>query len=163
MKIGERISELYKGLASDSFSAETRSIDRQRIHWLCGWVEGEKVIDIGCSQGITSILLAREGFEVVGVDTNIEGIEYANSDRANEPPEVQQRLTFIMGSIHDVDLPDREFHTAIMGEFLEHQVRPDKAIPRAYELLVDEGTLIVTVPFGTQEEACILGVRKEGR
>ena len=160
METGDRISELYKGEIS---SEQSQSMARQRIHWICEQVEGQKVIDIGCSQGIASILLARGGFEVVGVDISANAIEYANSERAKEPPEVQQRLAFIRDNIYDFDLPDREFHTAIMGEFLEHQVRPDKAIPRAYELLVDEGTLIVTVPFGTQEEACILGVRKEGR
>jgi len=144
----DRISELYKGLANDSFSKEALAVAQERIHWICQRVEGKKVIDIGCSQGIASILLAREGFEVVGVDPNTEAIEYANSDRAKEPPEVQQRLAFIRADIYDVDLPDREFHTAIMGEFLEHQVRPDKAITRAYELLVDDGKLIITTPFG---------------
>jgi|GEM_PF-897999 len=149
MKIGDRISELYKG---EIFSAETQYIGRQRINWMCQQVEGQKVVDIGCSQGIVSILLAREGFQVVGVDNDVEAIEYANSDRAKESPEMQQRLTFIRGDICDVDLPDREFHTAIMGEFLEHQIRPDKAIIRAYELLVDDGKLIITVPFGLDRD-----------
>jgi len=148
MTPGDRISELYKGLANDSFSPEAQAVAPQRIHWMCQRAEGQKVVDIGCSQGIVSILLAREGFEVVGVDTNVEAIEYANSDRAKEPPEVQQRLTFTRGNIYDIDLPAYEFHTAIMGEFLEHQVRPDKAIRKAHELLVDNGKLIITTPFG---------------
>jgi len=152
MGTGDRISELYKGLANDSFSKEAPSVAQKRIHWMCHRAEGKNVIDIGCSQGIASILLAREGFEVVGVDIDDRTIEYANSDRAKEPAEVQQRLTFAKGNIYDIDLPDREFHTAIMGEFLEHQVRPDRAITRAYELLVDDGKLIITVPFGLLED-----------
>ena len=160
MKVGDRISELYKGLASDSFSEETRSIDRQRIHWMCRRVEGEKVIDIGCSQGIVSILLAREGFEVVGADTNIDGIEYANSDRANEPPEVQQKLTFTRGNIQDIDLPANGFDTAIMGEFLEHLVRPDKASMRVNEFMGSEDISVVTNLFGIQKETCILVMQK---
>ena len=150
MKSSDRISEGYYGLV---FSEEVQSEARQRVHWMCRRAEGKKVIDIGCSQGIVSILLAREGFEVVGVDIDDKTIEYANSDRAKEPPEVQQRLTFLRDDIYGVDLPDREFQTAIMGEFLEHQVRPDKAIPRAYELLVDDGKLIITVPFGLFESS----------
>ncbi|MGD2065301.1 MAG: glycosyltransferase [Dehalococcoidia bacterium] len=145
METGDRISELYKG---EIWTEELQSRAQQRIHWMCQQVEGQKVIDIGCSQGIISILLAREGFEVIGIDTDIKAIEYANADWAKEPPEVQQRLTFIRGNIYDADLPISEFHTAIMGEFLEHQVRPDKAIARAYELLVGDGRLIITVPFG---------------
>ena len=147
--MSDRITERYKGETS---SEEGQAMARQRIHWMCCRVEGQKVIDIGCSQGIVPILLAREGFEVVGVDIDDRTIEYANSDRAEEPPEVQQRLTFIRGDIYNVDLPDREFNTAIMGEFLEHLVRPDKAITRAYELLVDDGKLIITVPFGLMKD-----------
>ena len=119
-----------------------------RIYWICSKVEASKVIDIGCSKGIASILLARRGFEVVGVDFDEERIEYANADREKESPETQERLSFICGDIYDVDLPEHAFHTVIMGEFLEHQARPDKAITRAYELLVNNGKLIVTVPFG---------------
>jgi len=144
----DKISQLYYGEVPQLFVADVRDEARARVHWICEKAEGKKVIDIGCSQGIVSILLAREGFEVVGVDIDDRTIEYANSDRAKEPPEVQQRLTFIEGNIYDVDLPANEFHTAIMGEFLEHQVRPDKAITRAYELLVDDGKLIITTPFG---------------
>jgi len=86
MKISDRISERYKGETS---SEKGQSMARQRINWMCRQVEGKNVIDIGCSQGIVSILLARQGFEVVGVDIDDKAIEYANADRANEPPEVQ--------------------------------------------------------------------------
>jgi 2-polyprenyl-3-methyl-5-hydroxy-6-metoxy-1,4-benzoquinol methylase len=145
METGDSISELYKARQR---SMAAPSMIRERIYWMCRQIEGEKVVDIGCSWGITSILLARMGFEVIGVDINEERIEYANSDRAKELPEVQQRLTFIGGNIHDVDLPIQAFDTAIMGEFLEHLVEPDKAVIRAYELLADGGKLVVTVPFG---------------
>lgn len=160
MNCSDRISEGHYGF---DFSEETQSQARQRVHWMCCRAEGKKVIDIGCSQGIVSILLAREGFEVVGVDIDDGTIEYADSDRAKETPEVQQRLTFVRGDIYDVDLAGRGFHTAIMGEFLEHQVRSGEAIVRAHQLLVDGGTLVATVRYRTQEEACILGVRKEGK
>lgn len=149
VETGDRISDLYKGQV---FAVETQSVGKQRIHWMCQRVEGQKVLDIGCSQGIVSILLGREGFEVVGVDVDAAAIQYANSDREKEPPEVQQRLNFIRGDIYSLDLAGHEFHTAIMAEFLEHLVKPDKAIARAYELLVDEGTLIVTTPFGLFED-----------
>jgi spore maturation protein CgeB/ubiquinone/menaquinone biosynthesis C-methylase UbiE len=149
MEAGDRISELYKG---EIFAPETQSIARERIDWMCRQAEGQKVIDIGCSQGIVSILLAREGFQVIGVDTNAQAIEYANSDRAKEPPEVQQRLAFVLGDICGAELPEQQFDTAIMGEFLEHLDRPGKAIARAYEILGGAGKLVVTVPFGLFED-----------
>ncbi|MCH7628746.1 MAG: hypothetical protein IH997_08525, partial [Proteobacteria bacterium] len=57
----DRISELYLGeVASD----EASEVARERIHWMCSHARGETVLDIGCSQGIAAILLAREGFVV---------------------------------------------------------------------------------------------------
>ena len=47
-----------------------------RIRWICSKVESSVVIDIGCSTGVVSILLVREGFEVVGVDFDNDRIEY---------------------------------------------------------------------------------------
>ena len=145
MEHTDRISELYKG---EIFTPETQTVARERIHWICDRVEGRKVVDIGCSQGIVSILLARKGFEVVGVDTDAKAIEYAKADRAKEPAAVQERLTFVEGDIYDIDLPENGIDTVIMGEFLEHLVGPQEAINRAYALLSDGGRLIVTTPFG---------------
>ncbi len=145
MEHTDRISELYKG---EIFTPETQAVARERIHWICDRVEGRKVVDIGCSQGIVSILLARKGFEVVGVDTDAKAIEYAKADRAKEPAEAQERLTFVEGDIYDVGLPEHGFDTAIMGELLEHLVGPQEAINRAYALLSDGGRLIITTPFG---------------
>lgn len=147
MTARDRVSESYKGEIS------TRAHGRvtERIGWICQQVEGQKVIDVGCSQGITSIVLARKGFRVVGVDVDAFAIDYANADRAKEIAEVQERLTFVRSSIYDLDLPPGGFDTAIMGEFLEHQARPDEAVAKAWELLVDNGKLVVTVPFGFLE------------
>jgi ubiquinone/menaquinone biosynthesis C-methylase UbiE len=145
MKISDRITQRYIGEVS---TKEDQSMVRHRINWICRRVAGKKVIDIGCSQGIVSILLAREGFEVVGLDIDETTMEYANSDREKEPSQVQQRLAFVLGNFYEVDLAACTFHTAIMGEFLEHQAKPADAIAKAYELLVDDGRLIITVPFG---------------
>jgi SAM-dependent methyltransferase len=123
-------------------------VSAARIRWICSKVESSVVIDIGCSTGVVSILLAREGFEVVGVDFDNDRIEYANTDSEGESLDVRERLRFICGDIYNVDLPKCAFHTAIMGQFLHHQVSPDRVIVRAYELLVDGGKLIITVPFG---------------
>ncbi|WP_062320411.1 hypothetical protein [Halolactibacillus sp. JCM 19043] len=37
---------------------------RERIHWIAKEAKGKSMLDIGCSQGILSILLAREGKKV---------------------------------------------------------------------------------------------------
>ena len=123
-------------------------VSAARIRWICSKVESSVVIDIGCSTGVVSILLAREGFEVVGVDFDNDRIEYANTDSEGESLDVRERLRFICGDIYKVGLPECAFGTAIMGQFLHHQESPDRAIMRVYELLINGGKLIITVPFG---------------
>ncbi|MFP3898638.1 MAG: class I SAM-dependent methyltransferase [Dehalococcoidia bacterium] len=145
MQSGDRISELYRG---EVFAQAARSVARRRIHWICERAQGHSVMDIGCSQGIVSTLLARQGLEVVGVDSSVAAIEYANADRAKESPAVRERLSYILGDLYETQLPEHTFNTVIMGEFLEHQARPDRAVTRAYDLLAQGGKLIVTVPFG---------------
>lgn len=120
----------------------------ERIRWICERVESSPVVDMGCSRGAISILLAQEGSEVVGVDFDSERIECAIDSRGGEIFDVRERLRFICGDIYKVGLPECAFGTAIMGQFLHHQESPDRAIMRAYELLINGGKLIITVPFG---------------
>jgi len=119
-----------------------------RFEWICNRTEGPSVLDIGCNVGIVSLLLARAGFDVVGVDRAQHRIQTAITDRARETLATQGRLSFICGDFFDATLPLYTFSTAIMGEFLEHLDRPDCAIARVYGLLADGARLIVTVPFG---------------
>ncbi len=52
----DRISEVYKG---EIWTDALQNRARRRIHWMCSQVVGDSVVDIGCSQGIASILLGR--------------------------------------------------------------------------------------------------------
>ena len=53
---------------------------KKRISWIVEQVgDHDPVWDIGCSQGITSILLAQKGKHVTGIDIQPESIEFAQS------------------------------------------------------------------------------------
>jgi len=140
-----RISEIYEGKV---VTPTSQSVHQERIHWMCNQVEGQRIIDIGCSQGITSILLSRRGLQVLGIDINEDAIEYANRARSKETTKTQQNVTFLNRSLYDASLPMGAFDTAIMGEILEHLASPELAINRVHELLADQGKLVLTVPFG---------------
>src|SRR5262249_39494431 len=116
MANSDRISEVYKG---EIWAESTQRVARDRIHWLVGQATGD-VLDIGCSQGIISILCAREGANVLGVDIQADRIEYALAERDEEPEEVRERLDFRVVDGGPLDLPDRSFDTVIMGEIVEH-------------------------------------------
>lgn len=140
----DRISEVYYGgLSSERLTRRARD----RIHWMCKSVNGEKILDVGCSQGIVSILLGREGYNVVGIDTNSAAIEYANRDLAKEAEEVQARVTFLEADLFSFDYV-ADFDTVILGEVIEHMVDPQACLQRALIPLRTDGRIISTTPFG---------------
>lgn len=72
-KSGDRIWQMYDG----EFGEVGRQQARTRIHWICEQVKPNRVLDLGCSQGVCDILLAREGLNVTGIDLDQDAIEYA--------------------------------------------------------------------------------------
>lgn len=70
----DRVMEAYYGKLGEHFMQETRT----RVHWICAQVTGKTVLDVGCSQGIIPVLLAREGYVVTGVDNSAKAIEQAS-------------------------------------------------------------------------------------
>jgi glycosyltransferase involved in cell wall biosynthesis/SAM-dependent methyltransferase len=144
--VHDRITQAYLGELGTRFMENTR----RRIHWICGQVRGRRVLDIGCSQGIICILLAREGREVTGIDRDPKAIAEARDYLAAEPPEVRDRIRFIEGDAADMPV-EEPFDTVILGEILEHLEDPAWLIDAAARQTAAEGRLVVTVPFGIND------------
>ncbi len=141
----DRVSEVYSGQAMGPvFQRHLRA----RIHWMCSQARGPRVLDAGCSQGIAALLLGREGLEVVGVDVEPEAIAEAEQALAAEPEAVRSRVRFLVGNLLDPPADLGRFDSILAGELLEHLVQPERLVQRCWELLRDDGLLVVTVPFG---------------
>lgn len=136
----DRISQGYKGELGADFQKEVI----KRIEWICNNSTGEKILDVGCSQGITSILLGEKGKNVVGIDIERECIEYAEKDKDIKNLE---GVKFLCDDFLTYNF-DEKFDCIIMGEILEHIYSPGLFLDKSKELLKDNGRLIVTVPFG---------------
>src|SRR3954462_8270664 len=87
----DRIGEVYDGTYG---SPEFQARSRERIHWLCRHAGGQRILDVGCSQGIASILLGREGNAVLGVDREAVPVDAAVARLAAEEESVQRRVSF---------------------------------------------------------------------
>ncbi len=145
----DRINEIYRG---EIPSEEMTRTARDRIHWMCAQCEGETVLDVGCSQGIASILLAREGFLVTAIDTHPDSIAFARAEVLCESATVQRRLTLL--EIDLESLPkERTFDTILLGEVIDHQARPDRMLAAAKLRLRQGGRLVISTPFGLQPHA----------
>jgi ubiquinone/menaquinone biosynthesis C-methylase UbiE len=141
----DRVSELYNG---EIFSRETQQACRDRINWMCAQVEGNQVLDVGCSQGIASLLLGRQGYRVVGIDVDPEPINYALQALEKEPECVKQNVAFQVTAPDPLPFADRSFDTVLLGEIIEHQTRPMKLLAEVQRVLRPGGRVIVTTPFG---------------
>ncbi|MDU4697449.1 MULTISPECIES: class I SAM-dependent methyltransferase [Paenibacillus] len=140
----DRVNERYYGLVN---TVKSHEATRARIHWICRHVSGHRMLDVGCSQGITSILLGREGRRVVGVDVEEEAIQYAQKELSRESGPVRSKVQFKVADV--TELPGQQrFDTVILGQILEHFANPALLLTHAYRLLADGGTLVVTVPYG---------------
>lgn len=142
----DRVSEAYY----DELGSEFGKKVRDRIHWILASSKGETILDVGCSQGLVSILLAREGKKVVGIDMLEDAIEYAKEQLEQEEEPTRRHLELI----HD-NFVSHSFSTTfdciVMGEILEHLSDPDRFITKAISLLNPGGKLIITVPFGIND------------
>jgi glycosyltransferase involved in cell wall biosynthesis/spore maturation protein CgeB/predicted nucleic acid-binding Zn-ribbon protein len=137
--------EAYYGKMGQRFMEETH----RRLHWVCAQVTGDRILEVGCSQGTVPILLGREGCQVQGLDLDSEAIEEANTYLAQESESVQQLVSFEVGDFMIFDRPSDCFDSIIMSEVLEHLLRPERFVERAAQMLSQSnGTLVVTVPFG---------------
>lgn len=145
MANNDQVNLRYYGLVN---SEQSHEATRQRVHWICKRVVGNTVLDIGCSQGITSILLAREGFQVTGIDIEDTSIKYAKSELMKESLLVQKKVRFLLKDITKLQPREGTYDTVIMGEILEHFSQPNKLLSAAHRLLKRGGRVIITVPFG---------------
>ncbi|MBT2284475.1 methyltransferase domain-containing protein [Paenibacillus polymyxa] len=140
----DRVSERYYGEIN---SEDSHEATRTRIHWMCREATGKRILDVGCSQGITSILLAREGFRVTGIDLEEESVRYAQAELAKESRPVRNNVVFRMLDITQWKVRTT-FDTVLLGEVLEHFAHPATLLIQIHRLLQEDGTLVVTVPYG---------------
>jgi 2-polyprenyl-6-hydroxyphenyl methylase/3-demethylubiquinone-9 3-methyltransferase len=141
----DRIAEVYDGTYG---TPETQQLARTRIHWMCSNARGEQILDIGCSQGIASLLLGREGRRVIGVDREAAAIAHANDRLEREEPAVRERVRFEVAEGAALGLPDESVDTVLLGEVIEHLVDPKPVLAEARRVLRTDGTLVLTTPYG---------------
>jgi SAM-dependent methyltransferase len=87
---------------------------------------GGSILDLGCGPGWTSLLLARAGFSVLGVDISERMIEIARerASRENSPAE------FVVGDMEELDLGRGDFDGALCFDCLHHCPGYESALRR---------------------------------
>ncbi|NEO94117.1 MAG: class I SAM-dependent methyltransferase [Moorea sp. SIO3G5] len=100
-----------------------------------------RILDIGCGNGSFTNFIAKNGYEVVGVEESESGIKLASDNF----PDCQ----FIQGSIYNLpytELSDK-FDIVISLEVIEHLFYPKELVRAAKKVLKPHGRLIITTPY----------------
>ncbi|MBW2735992.1 MAG: methyltransferase domain-containing protein [Deltaproteobacteria bacterium] len=144
---GDRITDLYLGTSGEIFSPRARTEAIERIDWMVAQATGESVLDAGCSQGIATVLMAREGKRVVGLEPDAEALEYAQRLLSAEPAETRERVTFVGTTLEDLATQGERYDAVVCGEVLEHLDDASGFLEATWGLLRSGGVLVLTTPF----------------
>lgn len=107
--------------------------------------DAQRVLDVGCRQGVASILFAREGHEVVGIDSEPAMLEAALAARAEEQPAIRARLDFLQADATPLPFDDERFDVVLVGHLLERLADPRPVLAEVKRVLRPAGRLVATV------------------
>ncbi len=74
------------------------------------------VLDLGCGSGWLSILLARNGFNVTGVDVALQAINLAKDWASQESLDI----TFDVSDLSKLEYPESSFEACVANSIFEH-------------------------------------------
>ena len=141
----DHVAQMYLGLLDLGLSSEWL---RRRINWMADQAQGPRVLDVGCSEGILELLLARRGLDVTGVEVNPEALDFARELLAKESKEVRNRVTFLQEDFIETQLATSPFDTVVLGEVLDHLDDPGDLLELSVEHLRPGGRVVMTTRFG---------------
>jgi ubiquinone/menaquinone biosynthesis C-methylase UbiE len=105
---------------------------------------GETILDSGTGEGNLSILMAKAGAVVTGVDISAPNVAAAKKIVQEEFKEVGQRPHFQEGDAEALPFPDGSFDCVVSNHVLEHLPDFDKGLREIYR--VTKCRAIVAVP-----------------
>lgn len=170
-KIQKDLAEKYKDNLGDHFGkvdyvdetvAKSSKDVPQRVEVLLDIPKGKSILDIGCSTGELTLLMADEKTEeVVGVDIVKDLIDRANKLKDSTSVERADKVSFFCEDFQDCGFEEGEFDTVMATEFFEHLPPQaiDEFMKKAITYLDNKGNMVISVPNRYPAEKYVL----EGR
>jgi SAM-dependent methyltransferase len=97
-----------------------------------------KVLDVGCAFGFATLLLARKGYQTVGVDNSPRYIAWAK----RRHPQGE----YVLCNAEELPFADASFDGVLLLDVLEHVVDQAALLRQVQRVLKPGGTVILSVP-----------------
>ena len=78
--------------------------------------KGSRILDLGCGSGWLCVFLARNGFDVVGVDVAEHAVELGKIWAADEG----LKIDFLVQDISELNFPKKSFSAVVANSVFEH-------------------------------------------
>ena len=112
---------------------------------ILGQLAGKQVLDVGCGDGANSVLLAKMGATVTGIDISPASIEFAR--RRAEANGIFDRARFLCSPLESADLPAKHFDVIWGDAVLHHLIAElDLVMAQLCHYAKPGGTLLFAEP-----------------
>jgi SAM-dependent methyltransferase len=96
-----------------------------------------RMLDIGCGAGRFIFQMKEQGWDVKGVEPNVNAAGFGRS---------KKNLDIFPGSLLDANFPARAFDYVRLNHSFEHMEHPNQILDEIYRILADNGKLMIGVP-----------------
>jgi len=129
----------------------------KRIELILKYMGSDPILDAGCGTGWVMAFLARNGFNVIGLDMSRNSLEV--SKRLFSGTEAEAKI--VLGSVHQIPFPNSHFGTVVLFDVLEHVKGISMALSEVKRIIKKGGHVLITLPNATGSYSLINDVLKE--
>lgn len=167
MKIFDNIKDVYE--QTKKFSGARKiigdwsltKVENVNFEIISPYIEGKKVLEIGCGRGYMTVLLSLKA-SVVAFDISRHCLEYAK-----ELDNLGNNVSYFRGNAYSVPFESDTFDIVVATEVLEHLPGLDKAMREINRVVKRGGLVVASVPntmmYLYPEVLCYLCLTAKGR
>ena len=149
----DALARAYAAAASDDYVEEEagqRKTARLTLDRIERHVRRGRLLDLGCWVGFLLAEARERGWQAVGVEPSDFAVAYARE---------RLGLDVHHTGLFDADLPEAGFDAIVLGDVIEHLVRPGEALERIRRLLAPGGVVYLALPDAGSRLARRMGAR----
>jgi len=107
-----------------------------------GGLDGLRVLDVGCGDGVLTWKLHQAGARAYGADLSDIAIRFARQQHAHHKSDAE----FFVASCYDLPFPNGYFDAVISSEVIEHVQDPRKLLSEVSRVLKPGGVAVISTP-----------------